>query len=472
MLFPQKKERESRFKLALRTVIPTLLFLFTLFGFFLNEEEFLLFFTLMIAASIIISYYNLYVIYSGFDENVIDPETMVLNYKTFKSISHKQRKKALHYSYLMLKIGDLESINAHYGRERTHVTLKNAIAQVSQRIDELGFKNIPVGYYGSGYFIFGMDYAQEDIEDIVIPFIKSKATCYVEDIEVDIDCAAIEAKDNTQHAEELFRRLFDTINGTFDIKKLEDGSSDYYTIQRRVKEAIKAQSLSLQYQEVLNSKTGESEIIEFSAKLIDCKDRFIHHNDIMPVINQLGLEKSFYLLVVEKVMSLVAKKGIDKTIALTISAFALRHIEVREGIFRLLKNYHIKPGQLILIVQEERLYRHIKRYNEVIQSYRDAGIAIAFSKMGSVSPVLEYLKYIQVDYVKYDRSISDHCDDPYVQSVYDGLDTIMTQRFIKRWAVMVENGHIQERLTSRGIEYLQGWHLGKFEPVETIEKII
>ena len=182
MLYAQRKERENRFKLALRTVIPSLLFVITLFVLFFNNDQFLLFFILMAIVSFVITYYNLYVIYNGFDKNIIDPETLLLNFRTFKAISAKMIKKRKPLTFLMIKLGDLEDINAHYGREQTSITLKKAIHSLLEEIDDLGFKKIPVGSFGGGIFILSFPYAYKELIEKIKPIFANADNFYINDI--------------------------------------------------------------------------------------------------------------------------------------------------------------------------------------------------------------------------------------------------------------------------------------------------
>ncbi len=469
MLYAQKKDRERRFTLALRTVIPSLLLVVTLFVLFYKQNEYLLFFTLIIAASLIITYYNLYVIYKGFDENIIDRNTLVFDFKYFKHLVLKQRKKASHYSMLMIQVVDIDTINAHYGREKANETLKEGIALLIRRIEHIGYKKFPVSYYGGGYFILAFDAPKEEIIESFKTILSPHKSYYINDIEFSVESAIIDAKELP--FDSLIKNLIHLVHKEhFDLLSFEnDEKNGLNTIEKRVYNGIFSRSLSLQFQAVMHAQSKRIDIIEFSAKLIDCQGQFVHHNELLPVINRLGLEKQFYLMVLDEIAKVVSAKNIRQKFAMTISAFTLRNREVFDAVLRIMQNYDIKPGQLILIVQEERYYRHIERYKKIIANYRDKGVLIAFSKVGSNNPSLEYLKHFQVDFVKYDGSFCSGIKDAYVRSIYDGIDTAMKKRGIKRWATMVEDENIAQALELLDIDYMQGWYIGKFMAIEHIE---
>lgn len=467
MLFAQRKERENRFKLALRTVIPSLLFVITLFVLFFNNDQLLLFFILMAIVSFIITYYNLYVIYNGFDKNIIDPETLLLNFKTFKSISSKMLKKNKPLTFLMIKLGDLEDINAHYGREQTNITLKKAIRSLLEQIDDLGFKKVPAGSFGGGIFILCFPYAYKELMEKIKPIFAHADNFYINDIELELDFSLVDAEDET-NSEIIFGNLFDLINQSNDEHlSFEDHFNKEKNLEKRVKEAIFSSSLSLQYQEV-KALDGKSDILEITAKLIDAQNKLIHHSDILPVINRLGLEKNFYILVIEQVLQVLKEKKITTPFALNITAFALRHKEVTQRVLKFIKNYQLHPAQMILVVNENRFYKHLQRYKDIIDTYRSEGVLIAFSDIGSVSPALEYLKFIDVDFIRYDRTLAQNCDDPRLRSVFMGLNLMAEDRGIKKWAIMVETEAMQLKLTEMGIEYLQGRHIAPLKNIDSL----
>lgn len=470
MLYAQKKERDNRFKLALRTVIPSLLFVITIFVLFFNNDQLFLFFVLMAAVSLVITYYNLYVIYNGFDKNIIDPDTLMLNYKTFKHLSKKLLDKNKPSTFLMIKLGDLEDINAHYGREQTNITLKQAINTLLLQIDGVGFKNIPAGSFGGGVFVLFFKEPYVHVVEKVKPLFEGKEHCYINDIEMDVEFALVDAEDE-HNCETIFGHLFDLISQSHGGKRSFD---DYFNkekiIEKRVREAISSRSLSLKYQEIMASN-DDKPMIEFTAKLIDNQNKLIHHSDINPVIKRLGLEKNFYLLVIEEVLKLIQTKKIDNIFAINITAFAFRHKELIQILFKMISSYEIRPSQMLLVINEDRYYKHLSRYKEIINDYRQQGILVAFSDLGSVNPALEYLKHIDVDFVRYDRSLSEHLDDPQAHMVFEGIDSFICKRGIKRWANMIQNQSQENKLRDMGIDYLQGRHIASLKAIDSLDKI-
>jgi EAL domain-containing protein (putative c-di-GMP-specific phosphodiesterase class I)/GGDEF domain-containing protein len=471
MLYAQAKERDNRFRLALRTLVPSLLFAVTLFVLFYKENEFLLFFSIMTAVSFIITYYNLYVIYSGFDKNVIDPETLVLNYKTFKEISFKALKnKKKPHTFLMIKLGDLEEINAHYGREQANLTLIKAIKILLEEIDALNFKKVPAGSFGGGIFVLCFSYTYDDVITKIKPLFEEKLACYVNDIEMEMDFALLDSE-GEKSCDIVFGNLYDLIHQSNDDENsFEDHFHKEKIIEKRVKEALSSKSISLQYQEVKRLE-HEQTMLEFSSKLIDNQGKLIHHSDILPVINRLGLEKKYHLIIIEAILKEIQKNNITHPFAISITAFAFRHKELIKELFELIQKYEIRPSQMMLVINESRYYKHVVRYKEIIDMYRDEGVLICLSNVGSIGPSVEYLKYMSIDCLRYDKSLAQESDNPKVLMLYEGFEKIAKDRGIKTWAIMIENQEVELRIQSIGVDFLQGRHIAGLQNLDTLSKL-
>ncbi len=85
-----------------------------------------------------------------------------------------------------------------------------------------------------------------------------------------------------------------------------------------------------------------------------------------------------------------------------------------------------------------------------------------------MNPVLEYLKSIDVDFIKYDKSLTESTHDPVVASVFQALNVLAKNRNIKTWATMIEDQATQTKLEEMGIDYMQGRHIASLQQVDTL----
>lgn len=469
MFYPQKKAREIRFKLALRTVLPTFLLTITLFVLFFTTDDLWLFVALMMGATLFIAYYNLYVIYSGFDENILDHETQTFNPKALIAVLDQASSKNTRYALAVIYIANIESITANYGHDRTQHILRIFTDLLLEKLEFMGSKNVPIGYFGMGHFVLGLAHEKAVVLNKLEKLLHSKEIFVVDNVELDLKAAVVVAKART--CTQTLRTLFDLVHKKYREKIIidEEAERKLFNLEQRIQQAIEAKQLSLYYQKAQHIQ-GDNPMYELSVKLIDDQNKIIHYKDILPVINRLGLEKAFYIWVVEEALLLMQIHTSLTPMALTIPAVTIRRKDIFHAVEALAKKYYLKPGKLIFIVTEERVYNHIAYYQEILQHYQALGIRIAFHDVDVNTANMEYLKHMNVDMVRYTRSFIEGLTSPFGRTLYENLDKAMKERNIIRWAVKVETASQQAQLEALGIQYLQGWSVSELQPIEKTKK--
>jgi len=118
MLLPETKEREYRFKLALRMVFPIFALVFALiFHTFITSgnglsSSFYIESILVLAFSI---YFIFYLIHKGFDTKITDSVSKVFTRDYFYQYLQKELKNSQEYTLLLISVDNLYEINSRYG---------------------------------------------------------------------------------------------------------------------------------------------------------------------------------------------------------------------------------------------------------------------------------------------------------------------------------------------------------------------
>jgi len=115
MLLPEKKEREYRFKLALRMGLPifALIFTFTFHTFSSDYSTLRFSFYLEVITLLVVSiYFIFYLIYNGFDTKITDEVTNTFTREYLYKYLNKEIKNRKKYSTLLLSSYNLNDINS------------------------------------------------------------------------------------------------------------------------------------------------------------------------------------------------------------------------------------------------------------------------------------------------------------------------------------------------------------------------
>ena len=118
MLLPQKKEREYRFKLALRMGLPIFALIIALISHTLvssYESLDLSFYIESILLVIVSIYFIFYLIYRGFDVKITDSITQTFSREYLYEYLNKEIHKEEKYTLILLSIDNLQDINSIYG---------------------------------------------------------------------------------------------------------------------------------------------------------------------------------------------------------------------------------------------------------------------------------------------------------------------------------------------------------------------
>ena len=154
--------------------------------------------------------------------------------------------------------------------------------------------------------------------------------------------------------------------------------------------------------------------------------------------------------------------GHNPRIAVNLSARHLSDLALPRQVAEALARHRIPAASLVLEVTETGILRYTARVDSVISALRKLGVAIAVDDYGTGHASLSYLKRLEVDELKVDRSFvsdmdRDHQDFIIVRSTV-GLALDLGLRVI---AEGVEDEKTALALRELGCEVGQGYHLGR-----------
>jgi diguanylate cyclase (GGDEF)-like protein len=164
-----------------------------------------------------------------------------------------------------------------------------------------------------------------------------------------------------------------------------------------------------------------------------------------------------------------AKVGNDFSLSVNLSGKTMNDLELADDVGELLKRKPIPSGRLVVEITETAAIVNIERARELAQQLRHLGCLFALDDFGSGFSSFYYLKHLQFDYVKIDgefitKLVSTETDQLLVQAVVGiarGLGTLTVAEF-------VGDAETVALLRQLGVDYGQGYHLGRPAPVEKL----
>jgi EAL domain-containing protein (putative c-di-GMP-specific phosphodiesterase class I) len=133
------------------------------------------------------------------------------------------------------------------------------------------------------------------------------------------------------------------------------------------------------------------------------------------------------------------------------------------------KKHNIEPSAIsIELVESEEILK--ENYIKIIHQIKAYGFKLAIDDFGTGYSNFAYLTQIRPDYIKIDGSlIKDICDNEQHARVVEGIYDFAQSLGIKTIDEFVSEENIYKKVKAIGIEYVQGYYLGKVMSCDQIQ---
>jgi EAL domain-containing protein (putative c-di-GMP-specific phosphodiesterase class I) len=457
MLLPEKKEREYRFRLALRMGIPVfILFLILILSRFVTDYEsldtsFYVETTLLITLSI---YFIFYVIYKSFDVKITDSISKTFTREYLYRYIKKELSKNKDYTLILVSIDNLNDINERYGIKNGDKILSKVSSWISDYFQNKEIYNFPMGHIKGGDFILGFDGKKEQYNAIIeLMNIKSE-NLVIDDIEVKISTAITDTT--------FSHKLDYIVENLFELQEINKNQIQNEQLMNPDKlelsviNAIKNRNFLVMTQDVFSD--DKVVMKECFIKLKTTDENIIHQKAYMKVLDRLGLMVEFDMMVLEENITKCCDKS-NIMFAMNISPSSLRNpsfiIKAKELI---ISNENIK-NKIVFLLNEKEYYSQIKKYNTTLKMFRDMGVLIAIDRLGAIHTSFLYLRDLDIDIVRFDSYYTKDITDKKSKDIVDGFNVMAHKKGVKTWIKMVENKEIYNVAKELNIDYIQGKYL-------------
>jgi len=456
MLLPETKEREYRFKLALRMGLPifALIIAFIFHTFVSNYLTLNISFYLEAIALLFVSiYFIFYLIYNGFNVKITDDVTKTFTREYLYKYLEKEIKNKKTYTLILLSVDNLNDINKLYGIKNGDKVLREVVLWIAKYFKDEGIINFPLGHLKGGDFIIGLEGSKEKYTTLLDLFCLKSDEFKVQDIEVKIS-GAIADTNYSKELDYLVEHLFEIQNRK---KVVKDDEINPNELEALVIEAIKERKLLLMKQDVFED--GVAAFRECFVKLKGKNSKVIHPKTYIKVINKLSLGVDFDLLVLEEILQNSSK---DKLMhAINILPTSLRNDKFLSRVKELAREY--EKLNVMFILSEFEYYSHTKRYNDILNSLRKLGIKIAIDRLGSIHTSFLYLRELDIDVVRFDSYYSNEEKMKKNFNIIDGFTLMAHEKGIKTWIKNLQTQESLEIAQSVKTDYVQGKFLSDLE---------
>ncbi len=243
----------------------------------------------------------------------------------------------------------------------------------------------------------------------------------------------------------------------------------------RINQALEDNRFCLYAQPIVSLRGGIDQHYELLLRMIGDNGEIIPPGAFLPAAERYGLMDKLDTWVIENTFNLLAtnREFVNQIdfVAINLSGQSLVSDDFLKSVTSKLKKSGVEASRICFEVTETIAISNLSAAITFITQLKETGSRFALDDFGSGLSSFGYLKNLPVDYLKIDGMfVKDIVDDPIDYAMVRSINDIGQVMGILTIAEFVENDEIGDMLKAIGVNYVQGYGIGKPRPfVELLE---
>lgn len=381
------------------------------------------------------------------------------------------RATGRHTALVFCDIDNFKLINDSVGHGVGDLVLTEVASRLSSSVREIDV----VGRFGGDEFVIvapGLDSETEaqKLAERVFTEVCGRAHCGGVAVELSVSMGVALSSPDADSAEILMQRADTAMyaakragRGRVEVfsTHMGEGLSERLQMQGELVDAIAADELVLHYQPIVatGATPGLGRGVESLARWHHPRRGLLSANAFIEVAEESGMMVNLGHALLELVCRDTAQTltDTDGFVCINLSPSELGHSSAADDFLARLEAYGIAPSQIVIELTEASLARGATCLAN-LERFRAAGVRIFLDDFGTGYSSLSQLRRFPVDGVKIDRTFVDPEVDEHLVRLIVGVAQTMGIRTI---AEGVETNEQLEQLTRLGVDYAQGYLLGR-----------
>lgn len=250
---------------------------------------------------------------------------------------------------------------------------------------------------------------------------------------------------------------------------------------QRIRNGLDEQRFCLFAQEIraLNKDEPRHSHIELLLRLRDEDGKLIEPGSFMPAAERYGLMPLIDRWVVRNAFALIASRLSSSeparlsSCAINLSGATFGDNDFVDYVRRQFEIHQVPPGMICFEITETSAITNLPSAKQFIQALKGLGCRFSLDDFGTGMSSFSYLKHLPVDIIKIDGSfvtgmLNSRIDRAMIEMIVH-IAKVMGKSTV---AEFVESNEILETLREIGVDYAQGYAIGKPSPFESVYPLI
>lgn len=255
---------------------------------------------------------------------------------------------------------------------------------------------------------------------------------------------------------------------------LQRGLKDKVEMMNRLQQALEEDRFTLMAQPIAGIR-GDS-YHEILLRMVGDRGELIGPDNFLPVAHELGLSSRIDIWVIEHTLRFMAahRQALPgQRFSVNLSPSSVCRAQFSLEVSHLLRAHNIEAWQLIFEVTESNSLTNIEQANQTLGQLQNMGCRVAIDDFGTGYASYARLKNVNADILKIDgsfiRNITSNSLDYQIVASICHLARMKKMHVVAEY---VESEEIRSAAIALGIDYLQGYLIGKPEPLAGLVKSV
>lgn len=230
-------------------------------------------------------------------------------------------------------------------------------------------------------------------------------------------------------------------------------------------QALEENKIIPYFQPIKDTETGQVIANEVLMR-IDLPEQVMVASDFIHTAESMGIISKLDFMLIEKVFQKVSKENYQGMLFLNLSPKALIVNNFLQNVRKLVQQYNIDTKKIVFEITERDTVKNLSMLSKFVLELKREGFKFAVDDFGSGFSSFQYIKRLPIDYLKIEgdfiRSLPAEGDMD--RAIVMSIVTLAKEMGITTVAEYVEDEEVYKRIQELGIDFAQGYHVGRPAP--------
>ncbi|RMG29146.1 MAG: EAL domain-containing protein [Gammaproteobacteria bacterium] len=241
----------------------------------------------------------------------------------------------------------------------------------------------------------------------------------------------------------------------------------------RIRDALEQRRLVLFCQPIVPTECPDRhDRYEILVRMRDEDGELVPPGCFLPAAERYQIMPEIDLWVMEEAIRRLAevhRRAPEVAFSINLSGQSLDLEGLADRVRACIERHGVAPGAITFEITETAAINNLGKARRFITEIRELGCRFALDDFGTGVSSYAYLKGLEVDYLKIDGSFVRHIDqDPVDQALVRSVNEVAHVLGMRTIAEFVETEAARIALRALGVDYLQGYYIGRPQPLDAV----